>query len=295
MVGQGCAASVVMRRRTGSARRRRHRADRSTAAVARSGQPRCTRTASLAGHAASDRPNRSRRHPRRRLADLHRRWRRELVHAHSRRRSGDRGRPGMAESARSILDPLAALGVGVEDVTDVVLGHHHPDHTIHAGHFPNAAIHDHWAIYRGTDWEDSECDGRVLAPSVVLARTPGHTAQDLAVVVGTPDGIVVCTHSLVQHRDDGRRRDSRRRGRAARLAGGDPRDRERDHPRPRAGVPRRPRRPPASEAAVLALVRRARRSPRACRVRPSRTRHVGFARPGRRTSRAKSRLKSSRG
>ena len=104
--------------------------------------------------------------------------------------------PGMAESARSILDPLAALGVRVEDVTDVVLGHHHPDHTIHAGHFPNAAIHDHWAIYRGTDWEDSECDGRVLAPSVVLARTPGHTAQDLAVVVGTPDGIVVCTHSF---------------------------------------------------------------------------------------------------
>ena len=104
--------------------------------------------------------------------------------------------PGMAESARSILDPLEALGVAVEDVTEVVLGHHHPDHTIHAGHFPNAAIHDHWAIYRGTDWEDSECDGRVLAPSVVLARTPGHTAEDLAVVVGTPDGIVVLTHSF---------------------------------------------------------------------------------------------------
>ena len=103
--------------------------------------------------------------------------------------------PGMAPSARSLLDPMAALGVHVEDVTDVVLGHHHPDHTIHAGHFPNAAIHDHWAIYRGTHWEDSECDGRVLSPSVVLARTPGHTAQDLAVVVGTPDGIVVCTHS----------------------------------------------------------------------------------------------------
>src|SRR5690349_23717941 len=103
--------------------------------------------------------------------------------------------PGMAPSARSILDPLAALGVRVEDVTDVVLGHHHPDHTIHAGHFPNAAVHDHWAIYRGTQWEDSECDGRVLAPSVVLARTPGHTAEDLATVIGTPDGVVVCTHS----------------------------------------------------------------------------------------------------
>jgi glyoxylase-like metal-dependent hydrolase (beta-lactamase superfamily II) len=103
--------------------------------------------------------------------------------------------PGMAPSADAILGPLAALGVAPEAVTDVVLGHHHPDHTIHAGHFPNAAVHDHWAIYRGTDWEDSECDGRVLTPSVVLTRTPGHTSEDLAVVVGTPEGIVVCTHS----------------------------------------------------------------------------------------------------
>ena len=113
-------------------------------------------------------------------------------------RDGDRAivvDPGMAPSADAILGPLAAFGVTPEAVTDVVLSHHHPDHTIHAGHFPNAAVHDHWAIYRGTDWEDSECDGRVLAPSVVLVRTPGHTAEDLAVVAGTAEGIVVCTHS----------------------------------------------------------------------------------------------------
>ena len=103
--------------------------------------------------------------------------------------------PGMAASARAILDPLAALGVRADDVTDVVLSHHHPDHTMHAGQFPNAAVHDHWAIYRGTAWEDSECDGRVLSPSVQLARTPGHTAEDLAAVAGTADGIVVTTHS----------------------------------------------------------------------------------------------------
>jgi glyoxylase-like metal-dependent hydrolase (beta-lactamase superfamily II) len=103
--------------------------------------------------------------------------------------------PGMASTAGAILDPLAELGVRPQDVTDVVLSHHHPDHTIHAGHFPNAAIHDHWAIYRGTDWEDSECDGRVLTESVQLARTPGHTAEDLATLAGTADGVVVCTHS----------------------------------------------------------------------------------------------------
>jgi glyoxylase-like metal-dependent hydrolase (beta-lactamase superfamily II) len=103
--------------------------------------------------------------------------------------------PGMTAGASAILDPLARLGVSPEDVTDVVLSHHHPDHTLYAGLFPNAAVHDHWAIYRGTDWEDSDCDGRVLTPSVQLARTPGHTAQDLVLLAGTADGLVVTTHS----------------------------------------------------------------------------------------------------
>jgi glyoxylase-like metal-dependent hydrolase (beta-lactamase superfamily II) len=106
--------------------------------------------------------------------------------------------PGMAANASAILDPLARLGVRPEDVTEVVLSHHHPDHTLYAGVFPNAAVHDHWAIYRGTDWEDSDCDGRVLSPSVQLARTPGHTAQDLALLAGTADGLVVTTHSWLQ-------------------------------------------------------------------------------------------------
>jgi glyoxylase-like metal-dependent hydrolase (beta-lactamase superfamily II) len=102
--------------------------------------------------------------------------------------------PGMADSAASILEPLGLLGVSPQDVTDVVLSHHHPDHTMHAGLFPNASVHDHWAIYRGSDWEDSDAEGRVVSPSVRLIRVPGHTAEDIATVIGTPDGIVVCTH-----------------------------------------------------------------------------------------------------
>jgi glyoxylase-like metal-dependent hydrolase (beta-lactamase superfamily II) len=102
--------------------------------------------------------------------------------------------PGMADNAASILEPLARLGVSPDDVTDVVLSHHHPDHTMHAGLFPNAAVHDHWAIYRGSDWEDSDAEGRVVSPSVRLIRVPGHTVEDIATVIGTPDGIVVCTH-----------------------------------------------------------------------------------------------------
>jgi glyoxylase-like metal-dependent hydrolase (beta-lactamase superfamily II) len=102
--------------------------------------------------------------------------------------------PGMADDSADILTPLAELGVRPEDVTDVVLSHHHPDHTMRAGLFPNAAVHDHWAIYRGSAWEDSDAEGRELTTSVRLIRVPGHTPEDIATVVGTAEGVVVLTH-----------------------------------------------------------------------------------------------------
>jgi glyoxylase-like metal-dependent hydrolase (beta-lactamase superfamily II) len=112
-------------------------------------------------------------------------------------RDGDRTivvDPGMAADDQAILDPLRALGIEPGDVTDVILGHHHPDHTLRAGLFPNASVHDHWATYRGTTWEDADADRRELTSSVKLLRTPGHTAEDIATVVGAADGIVVLTH-----------------------------------------------------------------------------------------------------
>jgi glyoxylase-like metal-dependent hydrolase (beta-lactamase superfamily II) len=102
--------------------------------------------------------------------------------------------PGMAERQSDILEPLAALGVEPDAVTDVVLSHHHPDHTMNVALFPRAAVHDHWAVYRGSDWEDSDAEGRRLTDAVGLIRVPGHTAEDIATVVGTPDGVVVFTH-----------------------------------------------------------------------------------------------------
>ena len=102
--------------------------------------------------------------------------------------------PGMAADDDAILGPLRALGLEPGEVTDVVLSHHHPDHTLRVALFPNASAHDHWATYRGTTWEDADAEGRELTAAVTLLRAPGHTAEDIATVVGTPDGIVVLTH-----------------------------------------------------------------------------------------------------
>lgn len=103
--------------------------------------------------------------------------------------------PGLSPSQASILKPLAALGVAPTDVTDVVISHHHPDHTLNVALFPAARVHDHWAIYDfGGRWDNVDAEGRHLAPSVHLIRTPGHTEEDISTVVGTPDGVVVFTH-----------------------------------------------------------------------------------------------------
>jgi len=103
--------------------------------------------------------------------------------------------PGMVPDPRAaILDPLAALGVAPEEVTDVVLSHHHPDHTLHAALFPGARVHDHWAVYQGDVWTSRAAEGVELSPSIRLIETPGHSPQDITTLVGTADGVAACTH-----------------------------------------------------------------------------------------------------
>ena len=103
--------------------------------------------------------------------------------------------PGMVADRAALLAALAAHGPRPEDVTDVVFSHHHPDHTVNAALFPNAKIHDHWAVYEGDRWLDRDADGAVLAPSVRLLRTPGHTSEDISTVASTADGVYACTHA----------------------------------------------------------------------------------------------------
>lgn len=126
--------------------------------------------------------------------------------------------PGMVTHRSEILEPLRALGVDAETVTDVVISHHHPDHTINVGLFANARVHDHWAMYDGDRWYNRACEGVELAEGVRLLATPGHTPQDLTTLVDTDGGTVALTHlwwfegmagdpratdldSLLRHRD----------------------------------------------------------------------------------------------
>lgn len=102
--------------------------------------------------------------------------------------------PGMVRHRRLILDPLAALGVEPSQVTDVVLSHHHPDHTWHIALFEGARVHDVWAVYQGDQWDDEPAEGRNVSEHVRLIETPGHTPQDITTLVDTEDGLIACTH-----------------------------------------------------------------------------------------------------
>lgn len=102
--------------------------------------------------------------------------------------------PGMAPSPTAMLEPLAALGVAPEAITDVIFSHHHPDHTLNAALFPNARFHDFQAIYQGDVWTRRRAEDFQLSPSIRLIETPGHTPQDITTLVGTSSGIVAFTH-----------------------------------------------------------------------------------------------------
>lgn len=102
--------------------------------------------------------------------------------------------PGMVASRDVILDPLISLSHDPADVTDVVLSHHHPDHTINIALFPNARVHDHWAIYENDVWTARPAEGFVVAEDVVLWETPGHTPQDITTIVSDGDETIAFTH-----------------------------------------------------------------------------------------------------
>ena len=102
--------------------------------------------------------------------------------------------PGLVPSRDAILDPLARLGLAAEDVTDVVISHHHPDHTLNVALFPRARTHDHWAWYRDDVWTSRPAEGFELSGQVRLIETPGHSPQDVSTLVDTEEGLVVLTH-----------------------------------------------------------------------------------------------------
>ena len=102
--------------------------------------------------------------------------------------------PGMVADRELILRPLRELGVRPEDVTDVVVSHHHLDHTLNIALFPAVPVHDFQSVIEGDVFTRRDAEGTHLTPSIRLHATPGHTPQDITTLVGTADDTVALTH-----------------------------------------------------------------------------------------------------
>jgi glyoxylase-like metal-dependent hydrolase (beta-lactamase superfamily II) len=100
----------------------------------------------------------------------------------------------MVSSTSVILDPIVEFGLSPAEVTDVVISHHHPDHTINIALFPNARVHDHWAIYKDDVWTTRPAEGFEVAEGVVLWETPGHTGQDITTIVADGEQTIAFSH-----------------------------------------------------------------------------------------------------
>lgn len=103
--------------------------------------------------------------------------------------------PGLVADRQEILGPLREHGLEPASVTHVLLTHHHPDHTVNVGLFPNAEVVDGWARYVGDAWLDHDGDGFRPSPHVRLLATPGHTDLDVTWLVETDGGVIACTHA----------------------------------------------------------------------------------------------------
>jgi len=102
--------------------------------------------------------------------------------------------PGMVADRDLILGRLGELGLRPEDVTDIVLSHHHPDHTLNVALFPVVPVHDFQWVMEADRITRRAADGVQLTAGVRLLATPGHTPQDLTTVVGTAGDVVALTH-----------------------------------------------------------------------------------------------------
>ncbi len=102
--------------------------------------------------------------------------------------------PGMVADRDLILRPLRELGLRPEDVTDVVVSHHHLDHTVNIALFPPVRVHDFQSVIEADTFTRRAADGIQLTPSIRLLATPGHSPQDVTTLVGTADEVAALTH-----------------------------------------------------------------------------------------------------
>lgn len=108
---------------------------------------------------------------------------------------------GIPRDAEAIAAGLRAAGLRPADIDHVVCTHGHSDHVGNLGLFPDATLivsHDicEGDVYRSHPFALGE--PYRIDDDVEVIATPGHTSQDVSVLVRTPDGVYVVAGDLFE-------------------------------------------------------------------------------------------------
>jgi glyoxylase-like metal-dependent hydrolase (beta-lactamase superfamily II) len=105
-----------------------------------------------------------------------------------------------------ILTALSAEQIDPESVSFVVCTHGHSDHTGNNNLFLNATLIFGHDISRGDLYiiHDFDSEPYKIDDNIEIVATPGHTKQDVSVIVRTNDGIVAIVGDLFESAHDER-------------------------------------------------------------------------------------------
>lgn len=88
-----------------------------------------------------------------------------------------------------LFEKLKERNLSLEDIDMVFITHHHLDHAMNVGLFPNAKVIDEEAVYT----QAIAVEGVKMLPDtdITVVATPGHEYAHASLVVPTKDGTVV--------------------------------------------------------------------------------------------------------
>jgi glyoxylase-like metal-dependent hydrolase (beta-lactamase superfamily II) len=103
-----------------------------------------------------------------------------------------------------ILSALAEQGLTPDQIDVVICTHGHTDHVGNNNLFPAATFlmgqdRSVGDAFSALDFSGGPC---TIAAGVRVQATPGHTSEDISVLVETPEGLVAVTGDLFEDVDD---------------------------------------------------------------------------------------------
>uniref|UniRef100_A0A5S6PMK7 Metallo-beta-lactamase domain-containing protein 1 n=1 Tax=Brugia malayi TaxID=6279 RepID=A0A5S6PMK7_BRUMA len=106
-----------------------------------------------------------------------------------------------------ILQRLSELGAPPPSINHVITTHGHPDHSGNTNHFPDAFHYAGRFVHLGTHSYFSrifETDVEKLTENVYLLKTPGHTSDDISVLINNTSffGTVIVSGDIFIQKED---------------------------------------------------------------------------------------------